>query len=69
MKRWVEDSGGCIHDEVAKHFPELAHLIKWHLSSTDGPMHYVANTVYWAEQGAMTTRGLPLFGPMPPMKN
>jgi hypothetical protein len=46
--RWVEDSGGCIHDEVAKHFPELAHLIKWHLSSTDGPMHYVANTVYLA---------------------
>tara|TARA_Y100000310_G_scaffold112119_1_gene110545 strand:- start:59 stop:526 length:468 start_codon:yes stop_codon:yes gene_type:complete len=50
--RWVEDSGGCIHGEVVKHFPELAHLIKWHLSSTDGPMHYVANTVYWAEQGS-----------------
>ena len=46
--RWVEDSCECIHDEVAKHFPELAHLIKWHLSSTDGPLHYVANTVYLA---------------------
>lgn len=41
-------AGGCIHDEIARHFPELAHLIKWHLVSTDGPMHYVANTVYLA---------------------
>lgn len=40
--------GGCIHNEVAKHFPELAHLIKWHLCSTDGPMHYIANTLYHA---------------------
>lgn len=39
---------GCIHEEIAKHFPELVHLIKWHLTSTDGPMHYVANTVYSA---------------------
>lgn len=45
---WVEDSSGCLHDEFAKHFPEYAHLIKWHLSSTDGPMHYIANTVYHA---------------------
>jgi hypothetical protein len=41
--------GGCCHDEVREHFPELAHLIKWHLCSTDGPMHYVANTVYHAK--------------------
>lgn len=47
-KRWVESFGGCCHDEVAKHFPELAPFIKWHLSSTDGPMHYVANTMYHA---------------------
>lgn len=39
---------GCIHDEIAKHFPELRPLIKWHLVSSDGPMHYVANTVYHA---------------------
>lgn len=37
---------GCLHDEIKKHFPELAYLIKWHLCSTDGPMHYIANTVY-----------------------
>lgn len=39
---------GCLHDDVARVFPELAHLIKWHLCSTDGPMHYVANTIYHA---------------------
>ncbi len=42
------DSGGCIHDEIAKAFPELAPYIKWHLCSSDGPMHYVANTVFRA---------------------
>lgn len=42
------DACGCLHDEIAKHFPELAHLIKWHLVSTDGPMHYIANATYHA---------------------
>lgn len=41
-------AGGCMHDEIAKIFPELAPLILWHLVSTDGPMHYVANTLYHA---------------------
>lgn len=41
-------SCGRIHEEIAKHFPDLAPLIKWHLCSSDGPMHYVANTVYHA---------------------
>lgn len=45
--RWADDSGGCIHDDIAKHFPEYAHLIKWHLTSSDGPTHYVENTLYW----------------------
>jgi hypothetical protein len=45
--RWAEDSGGTVHTEIAEHFPELAPHIKWHLTSTDGPMHYVANTLYW----------------------
>ncbi len=39
---------GCIHDDLARALPELQHLIRWHLCSTDGPMHYVANTVYHA---------------------
>lgn len=42
------EAGGCVHDEIAQAFPELAHLIRWHLTSTDGPMHYVANTCYLA---------------------
>lgn len=50
------DSCGRIHDQIARHFPELAPLIKWHLTSTDGPMHYIANTVYLA--GNRDCRGL-----------
>lgn len=46
--RWRESSGGCCHDAVAKHFPQLAPLIKWHLTSSDGPMHYLENTIYLA---------------------
>ena len=42
-----EYAGGCCHDEVAERFPELAPFIKWHLVSSDGPLHYVANTLYW----------------------
>ena len=46
--RWSENSGGCLHDEIAKHYPEYAKYIKWHLCSTDGPLHYVSNTTYLA---------------------
>ncbi len=41
-------AGGCLHEEIAKYFPELAPLIKWHLTSTDGPMHYAESVVYLA---------------------
>ena len=41
-------TGGCIHEEIEKHFPELKHLVKWHLTDSDGPMHYVANATYHA---------------------
>jgi len=41
-------SGGQLQDEIRKHIPELAPLLKWHLVSTDGPLHYIANTVYHA---------------------
>lgn len=41
-------AGGCLHDEIERIFPELAPLIQWHLTSTAGPMHYIANTVYLA---------------------
>lgn len=42
------DFGGCCHDLISEIFPELEPLIKWHLVSTDGPLHYVANTLYLA---------------------
>jgi hypothetical protein len=45
---WRYDMGGCCHEKVTKHFPQLAPFIKWHLTSSGGPMHYVANTVYLA---------------------
>lgn len=38
--------GGCMHDEIIKVRPELKKFIKWHLCSTDGPLHYIANTIY-----------------------
>lgn len=37
---------GCLHEDIAATFPELAHLIPWHLTSSDGPMHYIANALY-----------------------
>lgn len=41
-------SGGCVHEQIAAAFPELGPFIKWHLTSTDGPMHYAANVIYLA---------------------
>lgn len=46
--RWTEDSGGCMHETIVKYFPKLAPYIKWHLTSSDGPWGYIANTVYFA---------------------
>jgi len=40
--------GGCIHDVILKHYPELAPLVAVHLSEADGtPMHAEANARYW----------------------
>lgn len=49
-----EYMGGCCHEEIAKHFPELAHVIKWHLVGVAGPMHYIANTTYHADEHGPT---------------
>lgn len=43
------ETGGCIHEEIKKYFPEFKDIIKYHLVSSDGPMHYIANTTYWAK--------------------
>lgn len=47
--RWMDDGGGAAHEEIARRFHNLAPYIKWHLVSTDGPMHYFANAKYWWE--------------------
>jgi len=41
-------SCGMHHDEIRKHYPSFAPYLKWHLCSTDGPTHYLANTMYHA---------------------
>lgn len=46
--RWVDSFFGCCHDEIIKVYPELEKYIKWHLTSSDGPMHYLANVTYFA---------------------
>ena len=46
--KWGIESFGCIHDEVIEFLPELEPFIKWHLCSTDGPMHYLENVTYHA---------------------
>lgn len=47
-------SGDCIHDKIIKYYPELSHLIKWHLCSADCPLHYVANTLYFVDEHGPT---------------
>lgn len=42
------ESAGCIHDTIVHAFPELEPLIKWHGCTSDGPLHYIGNTVYLA---------------------
>jgi hypothetical protein len=40
---------GAIHEEILKHFPQLAPLVQVHLSEADGvPMYAEANARYWA---------------------
>ena len=40
-------AAGCLHEDIVQVFPELAHLIPWHMASPK-PMHYIANTVFHA---------------------
>jgi hypothetical protein len=63
---------GCMHDMIVKEFPELQKFIKWHLCGSDGPVHYIANTLYFAgdrdcwgtrkgEQQISDRTGLPMW--------
>ena len=41
------ECSGCIYDEIMHYKGKTyGHLIRWHLVSDDGPMHYVENTLY-----------------------
>lgn len=46
----ISSPGSYSRDEevLEKAFPEYAHMLKWHLMSTDGPMHYIPNALYWS---------------------
>lgn len=58
--------GGCCHDEVAKHFPELAKFISLHLCNHYGaPMYPVENgTLRWVdeERQEIDAKGLDCLG-------
>lgn len=57
--RWRDDRGGCIHEEVLKHWPELAPLAALHLSNIYGaPSHDGGNAFYFLE-GALPDLGYP----------
>lgn len=45
------DTCGCIHERIGMYFPELTYLFKWHLCSTDGPLHYIENTMFLSTAG------------------
>ena len=50
-----EYMGGCCHDEVAKHFPELAKFISLHLCNHYGaPMYPVENGIYHVRRSGMS---------------
>lgn len=65
-------AGGCLHDEIREHMPALAPLLKWHLCGTDGPLHYVANTLYhlgftkWTPGNLERARATAIWLDMPP---
>lgn len=50
-----EYMGGCCHNEVAKHFPELAKFIPLHCSNHYGaPMYPVRNGIYHIRKSGMS---------------
>ena len=44
-------TGGCLHTEIAEHFPELEKFIPLHLSDMDGvPMYAFQNATHWLKE-------------------
>ena len=52
-KRGEWREGGANHELIARVFPEYAKYLRWHLVTTRGPLHYIANTTYHAEECAL----------------
>lgn len=49
-------AGGCLHEEIEKHFPEFKRFIKLHLCDYSGaPMHAGANGFYFLQNGFNNT--------------
>lgn len=46
-------SGGCMHDEVLKHFPKFADIVALHLSDIDGVPSYAAENGWYRLAGAL----------------
>lgn len=52
--RYIDYMGGCCHEEIIKHCPELAKFIPLHLSNHYGvPMYPEANGAYHAKKSGM----------------
>lgn len=45
---WV--AGGCLHEDIERLAPEFSEYIKWHLCGENQPLHYIANTLYFAKK-------------------
>lgn len=46
--RWI--AGGCIHEDIKRLVPEFSKYIKWNLCGENQPLHYIANTLYFAKK-------------------
>ena len=58
--KWL-DRCGQVTEDIARVYPELRHILKWHLMDESAPMHYIANTVYHAgNDGAGEVRYAPV---------
>lgn len=58
---------GCLHDDIAKHFHELAHVIPWHGVTTDGPLLYIENTLYHMQRNGPNRAWIYYTGPRDPL--
>lgn len=39
---------GCLHEDIEKYASHLEKYIKWHLTTSNGPLYYVENALYHA---------------------